>query len=382
MRCSPPTFVSGIGKTKFGILNKSIPELAYEAMFKALADSNLSINDIDMIYVANFAAGPLQNQLQLNSLIASLIPGINIPILRIEAACASSGAAIYQAALMMNQVNNVMVIGVEKMTNINIHDATKSIGSAGDMIIDQKQGLIFPASYALVAQQHMLKYGTTEDDLALIAFKDHQNSKLNELAHFFGKEVSMEMIKKSPVICSPLKLFDCSPITDGAAAVILSNKKRSDRDIEIVGSALATDTISLSQRKDLTSFTATKIASQSAYKQAKIKPSDIDVAEVHDCFTIAEIIAMEDLGFCEKGEAKNLIRAGETKIDGKIPIGPSGGLKGNGHPIGATGTSQICEIVQQLRGESGNRQVKKAKIGLTHNIGGVGGTCAVHILKK
>lgn len=375
-------YISGVGKTKFGILNKSIPELAYEAMMKALEDSGQSINNINMVYVGNFAGGPLQNQLHLNSLIASLLPGLNIPIIRIETACASSGAALFQAGFMLQKFDNVMIIGVEKMTNVNIHDATKGIGSAGDLILDQKDGLIFPASYALIAQQHMLKYGTTDDDLSLISLKDHNNANLNELAHFYGKEVTMELIRNSPIVCSPLRLFHCSPLTDGAAALIVSKEKKSDRDIKITGSALATDTISLTQRKDVTSFLATRIAAKQAYEQAGIKPSQVDVAHVHDCFTIAEAIAMEDLGFCEKGKSKVMIRNGETMLDGPLPIGTDGGLKANGHPIGATGASQIYEVVQQLRGEAGKRQVKGAEIGLAQNIGGVGGTCTIHILKK
>ncbi len=375
-------FISGIGKTKFGIINKTIPEMAYEAISKALDDSGKDIKDIDLIYVASFATGPLQNQLHLNSLIASILPGIHIPIIRIESACASSGTAIYQACQMIDKFQNIMVIGVEKMTNINAYDSSKCIGSAGDVILDQKEGLIFPASYALIAQQHMIKYGTTSDDLALVAYKDHLNANLNELAHFSHKKVTLEMIKTSLMISSPLRLFDCSPVTDGAAALILSKEKKSERDIEIIGSALATDTISLSQRKDITSFCATKIAAKSAYQQAKISPQDIDLAEVHDCFTIAELIAIEDLGFCKPGESKTLIRNNDTMLKGRIPIGTSGGLKANGHPIGATGCSQVYEIVTQLRGEAGERQVKNANIGLTQNIGGVGGTCAVHILKK
>ena len=375
-------YVTGIGKTKFGILSQSIPELLYDSIFKALEDSQLNIKDIDMIYVANFIAGPLQNQLHLNSLVASLLPGINIPIIRIESACASSGAAIYQAGLSLSNFNNIMVVGVEKMTNINIYDTTKAIASAGDEILDQKEGAIFPSTYALVAQQYMSKYGLTEDDLALLAFKAHENANLNELAHFYGKKVSLEMIKNSPVVCSPLRLFDCSPITDGAAAIILSKEKRSDRDIEVIGSAFVTDTLSLTQRKDFTTFLATKIAAKKAYEQAGITPRKIDIAEVHDCFTIAEVIAMEDLGFCEKGKAKELIRNKETWLEGRLPIGTGGGLKANGHPIGATGASQIHEIVKQLRGEADKRQVKNIEIGLAQNIGGVGGSCAIHILKR
>ena len=376
------TYVIGTGRTKFGVLNEDMPELAYEAMFKSIEDSNLSINDINAIYVANFCAGPFQNQLHLNSLISSLLPKSDIPIIRIETACASGSSALYQAIISSNKFENIVVLGVEKMTNVDNLSTSKNISAAGDRLLDQDEGLLFPANYALIAQQHMLKYGTSLDDLALISLKNHNNANLNELAHFYYKKVNMEMIKNSPVVCSPLRLFDCSPVSDGAAAVIISRNKKTDRDIKIVASAMATDTISLCQRKNLTSFKAAKIAAKDAYKQANIKPSNIDVAEVHDCFTISELIAMEDVGFCKEGESKYLLREGRTELQGDIPINTDGGLKADGHPIGATGVAEIIEVVTQLRGEAGKRQVQDAEIGLTHNIGGIGGTAVIHILKK
>lgn len=374
-------FVIGIGKTKFGILNKNIPELIYEAIFKAIEDSPIKITDIEAIFIANFLGGPNEKQLHLNAVVSGLLPGLNLPIIRIETACASGGSAIYQGLLSLERFKNVLVIGVEKMTNVDTFENTQNIAMAGDRILDQKEGLIFPGSYALVAQQHMLKYGTTSNDLALISFKNHQNANLNPLAHFYSKKVTMEMIKDSPMVCSPLRLFDCSPISDGAAAVVLSREKNY-RSIKIIGSALATDHISLIQREDLTSFKAAKVAAQKAYKEAKVSPQDLDVLEVHDCFTIAEILAMEDLGICKPGVSRDWIKNGRTKIDGDLPINPSGGLKATGHPIGTTGVSQICEITKQLRGEAGKYQVKKARIGLAHNVGGVGGTATVHILRK
>ncbi|CEG13792.1 putative acetyl-CoA acetyltransferase [groundwater metagenome] len=376
------THIIGTGRTKFGVLNENIPELSYEAMFKSLEDSTLSINDIDAIYVANFCAGPFQNQLHLNSVISSLLPKSNIPIIRIETACASASSALYQAIISLNKFENIMVLGVEKMTDADNLSASKNISSAGDRLLDQDEGLIFPAEYALIAQQHMLEYGTTLDDLALVSLKNHNNANLNDLAHFYHKKVDIEMIKNSPVVCSPLRLFDCSPVSDGAAAVIISRNKKTDRNIKIAASAIATDTISLCQRENLTSFNAAKIAAKEAYKQANIKPEDIDIAEVHDCFTISELIAMEDVGLCKEGESKYLIRDGKTNLRGDIPINTDGGLKADGHPIGASGVAQIIEVVTQLRGEAGKRQVQDAEVGLTHNIGGIGGTAVIHILKS
>ncbi|NTU69706.1 thiolase domain-containing protein [bacterium] len=300
-------YISGIGRTKFGVLDKTIPELISEALEKVFADSKISPNDIDAIYVANFAAGPFQNQLHAGSLVPSILSKFHIPSIRIESACASGGVALNQAVMSLSKFDNVLVVGFEKMSNIAIKDASKYIATAGDLYLDQKHGLIFPATYALVAQQHMKKYGTTTDDLALVSFKNHSNANLNEYAHFFHKTVSLDDVKNSPVVCSPLRLFDCSPISDGAAAVIISNNKKSNRDVKIKASQISSDSISLSQRNDLTSFSAAEDAAKKAYKESGYSPSDIDIAEVHDCFTIAEIVAMEDLGFSDKGKATELI---------------------------------------------------------------------------
>ena len=374
-------YVSGIGKTKFGILNASLPELAYGAMAKAVEDSGIDAEKIEAIYIGNFLGGSFQNQLHLNSIVASLLPKNKIPIVRMESACASGGAALHYALEGMHKFENVLVLGIEKMSDASTSNAAKYIGAAGDRILDQAEGLIFPANYALIAGQHMLKYGTTSNDLALVALKNHENANFNENAHFYGKKVNLEMIENSPMVCSPLRLYDCSPISDGAAALVISRERKSARDVEIIASAFATDTISLAQRNDATTFDAAKRAAESAYKEAGISAKDVDFAEVHDCFTIAEMVAMEDLGFCKKGESKGLIRSGATKLNAELPINASGGLKASGHPIGATGVSQICEIAIQLRGEAQKRQIKGANIGLAHNVGGIGGSCAVHILR-
>jgi acetyl-CoA C-acetyltransferase len=375
-------YVTGVGRTKFGVLREEIPLLLYEAMQNAVKDANINIRDIDAIFIGNFGSGIFQGQIHLNSLVSSILPGMNIPIITIETACASSASALYQAILALSRYESVMVLGVEKMTNVNSNKVTENLCMASDRNLDQKEGLIFPAGYALIAQQHMLRYGTTLDDLSLISMKNHENANKNKYAHFYHKKVDLDMIKNSPIVCSPLRLFDCSPISDGATAAIISKKRRNERDIEIAASSMSTDTISLSEREDLTSFTATKIAAKKAYGQSKLKPDDIDILEVHDCFTISELIALEDLGFCKKGESNIMIRDGKTRIGGFLPVNTDGGLKADGHPIGATGLAQIFEIVTQLRGEAGSRQVKNAKVGLTQSIGGVGGTCVVHILKQ
>jgi len=225
----------------------------------------------------------------------------------------------------------------------------------------------------------MLKYSATSDDFALVAYKNHQNAFLNPKARFYKKEVTLNQIKKSPVVASPLRLFDCSLSVNGAAAAILTRDKT---DIEIVGSSLFVDRLSAFESEDMTSWAATKLAAEEAYKQAGVVPSDIDIAEVHDAFTSVELISYEDLGFCGKGEAKRLIRKGKTSIDGELPVNTSGGLKAKGHPISATGISQIYELVKQMRNECGERQVDNIKHALAQNIGGAGSTVTVHILKK
>src|SRR3989338_1202310 len=250
---------------------------------------------------------------------------------------------------------------------------------AAERIYEQAEGLNFPAQNALVAQQYMLKYCATPDDLALVAYKNHKNAFLNPKARFYKKKVSMEEIKNSPMVASPLRLFDCSIPVNGAAAVVLSRDKT---DIEIVGSAEGTDYLAPFEREDPTSWDATKKAAEDAYKQAGITSADIDLVEIHDAFSSVELISYEDLGFCGKGEAKELVRKGVTGIDGKLPVNTSGGLKAKGHPISATGLSQVYEITKQMRGQSGDRQLTKNKWALAQNIGGAGAIVTVHVLKK
>ncbi|MDY9922727.1 thiolase C-terminal domain-containing protein [Methanobacterium sp.] len=373
-------YITGIGRTKFGNLSESLPELAYEAIYASIIDSNLSIKDIDCIIVSNFLGGPLNGQLQLNSMVASLLPDIHIPIFRIETACASSSIALNQSIALLHNFNNIMVVGVEKMTSDLMMGPTEAIAMAADKEFDLSNGLIFPASYALIAQQYMRRYGISHDVLERVSYINHKNANLNPFAHFYHKDVTIEMIKNSPMVASPLNLFDCSPLSDGAVSVIVSNQKRSDRAVKILSSNFVTDSISLTQRKDLTSFKAVKIASKNAYKESAVSPRDVDVLEVHDCFTISELIALEDLNFCKSGQASQLICEGYTSRNGELPVNTDGGLKANGHPIGATGLAQIYEVVTQIRGEADERQIDGVEMGMTHNVGGVGGTAAVTIL--
>ncbi len=311
---------------------------------------------------------------------------LNIPATRTEAACSSSGAALRAGifAVLSGLCDVVMVGGVEKMTHRTTPEVTEYLAMASDFPFEQWHGITFPGLFALMATAHMHKYGTTETQLAHVAVKNHYNGSLNPKAHM-QKEITLETALSSRVIAWPLKLYDCSLITDGASCLILTKpelaKKYTDTPIHIIGSGQASDTISMYERENFTSLTAAKLAAQQAYKMAGLKPADIDVAEVHDCFTIAEIIAYEDLGFCKPGEGGHLAESGETALKGRVPVNTSGGLKAKGHPVGATGTAQAYEIYLQLTGQAEKRQVKDAEVGLTHNVGGSGATATVHIYR-
>ena len=275
-----------------------------------------------------------------------------------------------------------MAVGVEKMNEVTTSIATDIMGRGGDSTWEYAFGTSFPGYYAMLASAHMAKHGTTEEQLAMVAVKNHHYGMMNPLAHM-QKDVSMEMALNSFVVAQPLKLFDCSLITDGAAAVILASEEKakeiSKRPVWITGLGCGTDSLGSGERRDLTTLDGAVFAANQAYKMAGVTPDDIDVACVHDCFTIAEICAYEDLGFCKKGEGGKMIEEKQTYLDGRIPVNVDGGLKSKGHPVGATGVSMSVEIVKQIRGDAGERQVKGAETGLSHNVGGNGQIVAVHI---
>lgn len=370
--------ILGAATTKFGELwNRSPRDLVREAVSGVLNDSGLRREDIGAIYVGNMLSGTLGGQDHLGAFFAEEL-GMPISATRVEGACASGGLAVHAgvSAILSGLYKNVLVIGIEKMTDHKPEEVAKALMGAGSEE-ERECGATFPSLYALIARIHMEKYGTTEEDLAYVAVKNHYHASLNSHAQF-TKTVTLADVLNSPVISSPLKLLDCSPITDGAAAVILSQKS----EVNIIASSVASDSLGLAGRSDLTTLSSAVNASQTACLQAGTKPEDIDVAEVHDCFTIAEIIAMEDLGFYPKGKAAHAIRKGETRLGGRIVVNTSGGLKACGHPIGATGVKQIVEIYNQLKGRCGKKQVAGAKIGLTHNVGGSGATTVIHILRR
>jgi acetyl-CoA C-acetyltransferase len=380
--------VIGVGLTKFGEhWEKSFRELAVEAGAQALADARIEGARIQALFGASMSSGRLVGQEHVGALLADQL-GLNpIPAIRCEAACASGGVALRAAwfAVASGAYDIVAVGGVEKMTDVSTEDVATALGGAGDQEWELFNGATFPSIYALMARRHIHDYGTTEQQLAAVAVKNHANGARNPFAQY-QKEVSLEQVMRSPPVASPLKVFDCSPITDGAAVAILAAhevaKLYVEQPIEIAASAQASDTLALASRHCLTELHATTLAARDAFKQAGVEPKQIDVAEVHDCFTIAEIMAIEDLGFFEKGQGGPATEQGRTALGAEVSVNTSGGLKAKGHPVGATGIAQIAEIVAQLRGQTGARQVNGVEVGLCHNVGGSGGTAVVHILKK
>jgi len=382
--------IIGVGCTKFGERwDSSLRDMVAEAGFSAIEDSNVSGEEISALYVGNMSAGRFIEQEHIGSLIADYagLARLHVPSTRVEAACASGGLALRQAVLAVSSGYHDIVIaaGVEKMTDVSGGTAADALASAADREWECFFGATFPALYAMIARLHMRKYGTTREQLSMVAVKNHHHGCLNPIAQY-QMEITHEKVMKSPLVADPLHVFDCSPLTDGAAAVVLAPtemaKKYCDTPVKILGSGQASDTLALHDRRDITTLDATVCAARVAFGQARVEPGQINVAEVHDCFTIAEILAIEDLGFVEKGQGGKAVEEGMTSLNGKLPINTSGGLKACGHPVGATGIKQAYEITLQLRGEAKKRQIDDAEIGLTHNVGGSGGTALVHILSR
>jgi len=379
--------VVGIGHAKFGKrTDATIRELAHEAVKPALEDAGITTADIDAV-VIGVAGDEFAAQGSSGALIHDYIGMKNKPMFRVEAACATGSAGIRAAWSLIKAglAETVLVVGTETMTHVGTPRATELMAKAGDTRWEYPFGITFPGFYALMATAHMHEYGTTREQLSMVSVKNHKYGALNPYAHL-QKEVSLEEAMKSLTICHPLNLYDCCLISDGAAAAILAKeekaKKLCDTPVWITGLGAASDSMMISERQTLTGLTATQLAAEKAYKMAGVTPDDIDVAVVHDCFTIAEIMAYEDLGFCKKGEGGSFIEEGQSYIGGKMPVNTDGGLKAKGHPLGATGVSMTVEITKQLRGEADKRQVSGAEIGLSHNVGETGQYCFVHIYTR
>lgn len=342
--------------------------------------------DIKALYVGHMGES-YEHQGHTGPTVADWAGLLPIPTTRTEAACSSSSLALRNGILaIMSGVYDVVIVGgVEKMTHRTTAEVTEYLSMASDFPFEQRSGLTFPGLFGQVAVAHMHKYGTTEEQLGMVAVKNHRHAMLNPKAQM-RREIKLEDVMNSRPVAWPLKLFDCSLISDGASCAVITNpavaKRYTDTPVQIIGSGHASGTIGLYEREDFTSFEAAAKAGKDAYETAKVEPKDIDVAEVHDCFTIAEIVAYEDLGFCKKGGGGKLVEEGATTLGGRLPVNTSGGLKAKGHPVGATGTAQLYEVYLQLTGQAERRQVPDAEVGLTHNIGGNGATSLVHIYER
>ena len=377
--------VIGVGMQKWGELwEKSARDIFVESALLAIDDAG--VDKLDSMYIGCMSPGVFASQEHFGSVLADYLGQPGIPATRVESACASGGLAFRMAFMDVASGMSDIVLagGVEKMTDISGGDATHALATAADMAWEGISGITFPGLYAMLAVAHMERYGTTREQLAAVAVKNHHNGTMNPRAQF-QMEITVEGVINSTKVADPLNILDCSPITDGAAAAILVPadmvKKFNKPGVKVIGSGHATDTIALHDREDLTALSAVSLSAERAYKMAGKEPKDIDFAEVHDCFTIAEIVVAENLGFFDRGKGGPAVEMGETSIGGRIPVNPSGGLKSKGHPVGATGVAQVVEITEQLRGEAGGRQVKNARLGLAQNMGGSGGSSVVHILE-
>ena len=384
--------VVGIGSSKFGARNDvTISELAFEAVRPCLEDAGLAAGDIQFVALGSVGSGAWYEELLPAVVVSEYCGMTRAGLVRCEAACASGSAAFFTAysAIASGQADIAMAMGVEKMREIDSATAMEWIGRAGYYLWEfHNFGVTFPAYYALYANAHMAKYGTTEEDMALVAVKNHKYGSLNPIAHLQNK-VTVDDVLNSMVIASPLKLFDCCPLTDGASALVLASEEKVrelkiDTPVWIAGIGYSSGTANLSKRSDFVGLEASVLASGRVYKATGITPNQVDFAEVHDCFTIAEIMAYEDIGLCAKGEGVRLLRDGQTEIGGRIPVNMDGGLKSKGHPIGTTGCAMMYELTKQLRGEAekGRQVPLKNNIGLAHNVGGTGHYCYVTILRR
>jgi len=379
--------VVGVGHAKFGKrTDVTIRELAHEAAKPALEDASITTAEIDAS-VIGVAEDVFAAQASPSALIHDYVGMGNKPSFRVEAACATGSAGVRTAWSLIKAglAEVVLVVGAETMTHVGTPMATEWMARAGDTRWEYPFGITFPGLYALMATRHMHEFGTSRVQLSMVSVKSHKYGALNPFAHL-QKEITLDEAMNSVPICQPLNLYDCCLISDGAAAVVMASEERarkiSDTPIWITGLGCATDTMMIAERPSLVSLAASRVAADQAYKMAGVTPNDIDVANTHDCFSIAEIMSYEDLGFCKKGEGGKFIEEGQSYIGGKLPVNVDGGLKSKGHPLGATGVSMTVEIVKQLRGEAGKRQVSGAEIGLTHNVGETGQYCFVHVFKR
>ncbi|MEM4253499.1 MAG: thiolase domain-containing protein [Candidatus Nitrosotenuis sp.] len=386
MRFVEKVCVLGAGSTKYGKLEDSITDITIQASIGAIETAGIDPKEIQAGYISN-VFGVADKQVHLGPVVMSNLGIPEKPSLSIESACGSGSVSFREAFanVAAGFYDAVLVAGVEKVTHTGTEWTTTYFSYCSDFFYEGGAGASFPGLFASMARAYLTEFKATEEDLAMVAVKNHENGLLNPKAHL-RKKITVDDVMKSAVVASPLKLYDCCPFSDGASAVILCSEKfakeHSKNYISVIGSGRGGSPATLQGRDHMTTIPSTKIAADAAYKMAGITAKDVDFAEVHDCFTIAEIVDTEDLGFFEKGTGVQAVREGRTARNGDIPINPSGGLKAKGHPIGATGVGQVVEVFEQLTGKAGDRTVKDAQIGLTHNFGATGASCAVHIFKS
>jgi acetyl-CoA C-acetyltransferase len=407
--------IVGAGMSRFG----AFPGLATRDLFveafqemRASVDKGLDPRDIEALYIGNYSSDLFENQGHTAPIMADWVGLAPRPATRVEDACASSGVALREGilAIASGLYDIVLVGGIEKMTDLPTERVTDTLATAGDALYEIPAGFTFPGFYAAMATTYMARYGATPETFMQVGLKNHDNGSLNDKAQF-GATLRQIMDRKiasarakgrpvpdwademaflhddraNPVIAWPMRLFDCSPISDGAAALLLVAEELApsftDEPLYVIGSGQASD-VALHDRAELTTLRAARLAGQQAYNMAGVTPEDIQVAEVHDCFTIAEIMATEDLGFFPPGEGWRAAEEGQTARTGPRPVNTSGGLKSKGHPVGASGAGQVVEIWKQLHGKAGKRQVPGVTLGLTHNVGGTGQSCVVHIFER
>lgn len=379
--------IVGIGSTPFGRhAGTPIEQLAVRAAAEAIADAGIDRSRIGAVYLGNFVSGPLNGKEVLAGLVADQLGLPNIPCTKVEGACASGGIAFRHAVLAVasGQCDAALVVGVEAMTHAPTSQTTSALNCAMDNENDGPSGLTFPGLFGLAWRMHAQRYGTTRAQVSAVVRKNKSNGLRNPLAQM-GAELSDEQIAASVAICDPLQLFDCCPTSDGAAAVVVMARslvgEAVGRPIDVLAAVQTRGAARIAGHPDLCSFDATVSAAQRAFRDAGVQPGDVDVVELHDCFSIAEIIDSEDLGIVPRGQGGIWALEGRTAVGGDVAINPSGGLLAKGHPVGATGVGQLFEVVRQLRGSHPN-QVPDARIGLTHNLGGTGVACTVSILRR
>ncbi len=378
--------VLGAGSTKYGKLEDSITDIALQASVGAIDSAGIEPKEIQAGYISN-VFGVADKQVHLGPVVMSNLGIPDKPSLSIESACGSGSVSFREAFanVAAGFYDAVLVTGVEKVTHTGTEWTTTYFSYCSDFFYEGQAGVSFPGLFASMARAYLNEFNATEEDFAKVAVKNHDNGLLNPKAHL-RKKITVDDVMNSDVVASPLKLYDCCPFSDGASAVILCSqsfaKEHSSDYIDVIGSGRGGSPAALQGRDHLTTIPSTKIATESAYKMANITAKDVDFAEVHDCFTIAEVVDTEDLGFFGKGKGIEAVREDQTKLNGQISINPSGGLKSKGHPIGATGVGQVVEVYDQLTGNADARTVKNAKIGLTHNFGATGASCAVHIFQS